>query len=168
MKRKISFIVLVISLLFIVTGCDDENENNTIKNYSTDGLNHTSCVRDAYTTDDNTDVDIKIDIYSDDNGYIKLFESVEKITSSDDKVLTEYEESYNKIYSAYKDIKYYDNKVERKDNTVISTTTINYGKVDMKKVLEIEGEEDNVKVVDGKIKLSDWKSFAKKYGTTCK
>ena len=33
--------------------------------------------------------------------------------------------------------------------------------------MEIEGEEDNVKVTNGKIKLTDWKTFAKKFGATC-
>ena len=33
--------------------------------------------------------------------------------------------------------------------------------------MKIEGTEDNVKVVDGKIKLDDWKEFARKYGTEC-
>lgn len=167
--KKIASIVILFALVIFITGCDNnESTSKSLNNYSTEGLKHTSCIRDAYTTDDKTTVDIDIDIYSDDDGYIQLFESVEKITSSDDKVLSDYEESYKKIYSAYKDVEYYDNKVEKKDNTVTSTTTINYGKVDMKKVLDIEGEEDNVKVVDGKIKLSDWKNFAKKYGTTCK
>ena len=37
----------------------------------------------------------------------------------------------------------------------------------MDKLMKIEGSEDNVKVTDGKIKLNDWKSFAKKYWTEC-
>ena len=37
----------------------------------------------------------------------------------------------------------------------------------MKKIRKLEGEEDNVKLTDGKIKIDDWKKFAKKYGTTC-
>lgn len=37
----------------------------------------------------------------------------------------------------------------------------------MDQLLDIEGKEDNVEVTDGKIKLKDWKSFAKKYGTVC-
>ncbi len=167
MKKKSSLIILGISLLFIITGCDSSKDNSSVK-YSTVGLNHVECTRDAYVDDDTTDVDINIDIYYDNNDYIKVLKSVEKITSTDGKLLSQYEESYKKIYDAYKDIKYYDNEVERTETSVTSTTTINYGKVDMDKVLEIEGEEDNVKVVDGKIKLSDWKSFAKKYGTTCK
>ena len=50
--------------------------------------------------------------------------------------------------------------------SIISDTIINYAKIDIKKLLEIEGEEDNV-VKDGKVKLADWLSFAEKYGVTC-
>lgn len=169
-KLLIKNILILVILCFIITGCSNTTNNSTSMNELEDlsNLNHVSCKRDAYTTVEDTNVDIKIDLYYDDEEYLKVFKSVETITSTDDTTLTEYEDAYKKIYKQYEDIKYYDNSIKRNKNSVISKTTINYGKVDMDKVLEIEGEEDNVKVVDGKIKLSDWKKFAKKYGTTCK
>ena len=71
------------------------------------------------------------------------------------------------MYSAYDNLEYYDNTVTRDNDSVKSVTYINYGKVDMDKLMDIEGTEDNVEVTDGKIKIEDWKSFAKKYGTVC-
>lgn len=165
--KKIKTIFVFIGCILILSGCSDTKSTKKIS-YDTSGLNHTTCTRDAYTTDDNTNVDINYDLYYDDDDYLQILNSTEKITSSDKEVLDKYEEAYKKIYKVYDDVEYYDNLVIRKDDSVTSTTTINYGKIDMDKILEIEGTENNVKVVDGKIKISDWKNFAKKYGTICK
>ena len=59
-----------------------------------------------------------------------------------------------------------DNKITRSSNSVTNEITINYEKIDMGKLLDIEGEEDNV-IENGKVKLDTWLSFAKKYGVTC-
>ena len=39
-------------------------------------------------------------------------------------------------------------------------------KIDTDKLLEIEGEEDNI-IKDGKVKLDDWLDFAEQFGTKC-
>lgn len=161
-------IIIIFICILLLTGCSSSKETNDIdKKYDVTGLNHSTCTREAYTEDSETTVDIHYDLYSDDNGYLQILESKEEITSSNSDTLTQYEEAYKSIYKSYENIEYYDNEILRTDSKVTSTTVIHYGKVDMNKILEIEGEEDNVKVEDGKIKLSDWKSFAKKYGTTC-
>lgn len=43
---------------------------------------------------------------------------------------------------------------------------INYDKIDIDKLLEIEGEEDNI-IVGNKAKLSLWLELAGKVGTVC-
>lgn len=166
MKKKIS-LILVIGSLFVVTGCNDNKLDENSK-YDTTGLSHIVCTKDAYIeSDSSSKVDISYDLYYDSDDYLKVFESVEKITSDNSSLLDQYEQAYKKIYKAYNDIEYYDNKIERTSNTVTSKTSINYEKVDMEKIRKLEGEEDNVKLTDGKIKIDDWKKFAKKYGTTC-
>lgn len=165
--KKNKIIILFICIL-LLTGCSSSNETNDIDNlYDVTGFIHTTCTRDASVEDSDTTVDINIDLYSDEAGYLQILKSKEVITSSNSNTLTQYEEAYKSIYKAYENIDYYDNEVLRVDNKVTSTTVIHYGKVDMNKILEIEGEEDNVKVENGKIKLSDWKKFAKEYGTKC-
>lgn len=167
MKNKNKLLLLVLGLI-CVTGCDSNSDNidNKIK-YDVTGLNHTTCTRKAEVNDDSTTVRINFDLYSDDEGYLMILESKEEIKSSNSELLDQYETAYKNVYKVYDDIKYYDNTVTRTNDKVISATTINYGKVDMEKVRQIEGEEDNVKMENGKIKLSDWKNFAKEYGTTC-
>ena len=167
MKKRSKLLFIIISLL-LVTGCGTDADKNSVQDkYDVSSLNHSTCTRDAYTDDSNTTVEINYDLYSDDDGYLIILESKEEITSTNTDLLDQYEEAYTNIYKVYDGIDYYDNEVLRTSNKVTSTTTINYGKIDMDKIMKIEGEEDNVKVENGKIKLSDWKSFAKTYGTTC-
>ena len=58
-------------------------------------------------------------------------------------------------------------KVIRDDNSVTSNITINYDKIDIDQLLNIEGSKDNI-VEDGKAKVDKWMSLAKKFGTKCK
>ena len=43
---------------------------------------------------------------------------------------------------------------------------INYEKVDIDKIIEIEGDDAKM-FKDGKAKLKPWLTYAKKFGTTC-
>ena len=146
----------LISILFI-TGCKSETEKEASK------LSVINCTRNASA--DNAKVSLEYKVYYK-GDYVRILNSIEKITSSSSSVLDEYEEAYKKIFSAYDGLDYYENTITRKDNSVISETTINYGKIDTDQLLEIEGEEDNV-IEDGKVKVSTWISFAEKLGATC-
>ena len=59
-KQNSKVLILLIALVFILSGCD--SNNNTMKKndvtYDTEGLNHITCTRDAYTDDSSTDVEI--------------------------------------------------------------------------------------------------------------
>ena len=161
---KISRALFLFVGILLVVGCSNTNELE--KKYDTKGYQHISCKRDAEDSNEGTEVDIHYDIYYK-GEYLKILKSEEKITSSNQEVLDNYEKAYKSVYSAYDNLKYYDNKVTRDSNSVKSVTYIHYGKIDMDQLLDIEGQVDNVEVTDGKIKLKDWKSFAKKYGTVC-
>lgn len=157
-KSKVIYLtaIILLSLVFI-TGCKSEIEKEKGK------LSVINCTRNGSI--DGATASLKYKIYY--NGdYIKILSSVEKITSSDSDILDQYESAYKKIFSAYDGLDYYENNVTRKDNSVISETTINYGKIDTDKLLEIEGAEDNV-IEDGKVKVSTWISFAEKLGASC-
>lgn len=166
MKKKYRLVLSLILVVFIITGCTNKYGIDTSK-YNTDGLKVVKCNRDT-TTDDGSKVKIDYKVYYDKKDYLKVFESTEIVTSNDNSVLDTYEKAYKNVYKAYKDIDYYENAVVRDNNSVTSKTYINYDKVDLNKIMEIEGTDDNVKVINGKIKIDDWIKFAKKYGTSCK
>lgn len=171
-KNKIVSIIVICFLFLLIVGCDNKNKDDISvpkfdnSKYNTKGLEKTTCVRNT-DTESGTDIDIEIELYSDKDGYLQILKTKETVKSTDKETLKEYHNAYKKVFSVYENMEYYDNTVENTNSTVTSTTYINYGKIDIDKLIEIEGTENNVKITDGKVKLSDWKDFAKKYGTTC-
>ena len=174
MKNKIIISFIICFMLLIVTGCDkkdsrSEINSNSIDNslYQTTGFETYKCTRDA-EGQSNEKIKIKYELYYDKNTKnLEVLKSYEKIESSDSDILKQYSDAYKKIYKVYDGLKYYDNKITTTSNSVTSITYINYGKININKLMNIEGTKDNVKVTNGKVKVNDWKSFAKKYGTTC-
>lgn len=157
--QKISLIIILLLIPVLITGCGKSNTEVSLYN----GKGMLKCSREG-TLDGGTakfsyEVSYK-------NGYITKLHSIEKVSSDDNSILDTYENAYKSIFTSYKDLKYYDNTITRKNNTVTSETTINYAKIDIDKLLEIEGSEDNV-IEDGKVKVVTWKKFAEKFGTTC-
>lgn len=159
--KKISILIFI--CFIFLTGCSNSELDS---DYNTEGLSHITCKRDAVSEEENTKVNISYDIYYK-GEYLEILKSKEEIISSSEEILNSYEDAYKKVFSVYDNLKYYSNEIKRDSESVISTTYINYSKIDIDKLMEIEGTSDNVKVVDGKIKVSDWKEFAKKYGTVC-
>ncbi len=154
MFLKSSILLVIIILL---SGCSSEASSFTT------GEGVKKCSREATVTNGSSSMNYELYYKGE---YIVVLHSVEKIISDDSNVLDTYEEAYNNIFKYYEGLKYYDNKIIRDENSVTSDTTINYEKIDIGKLLDIEGEEDNV-IEDGKVKLETWLSFAKKLGVTC-
>ena len=155
--KKLSFVFIIIMSLFIITGCESKEEVDV------SNMTHQLCERAGSI--DNGEVELKYDIYFT-GDKLNMIKSFEKVISDDSSILDTYEESYKKIHSAYVGLSYYDTDVVRDDNSVTSTMNINYDKVDIDKLIEIEGEEDNI-FEDGEAKVKKWKALAKKFGTKC-
>ncbi len=98
--------------------------------------------------------------------YLQILHSKEQVLTTNQDILTEYQNAYINIYKNYENLKYYETSIVREEGSVTNDTIINYSKLDTNKLLEIEGEEDNI-IKDGKVKLDDWLKFAEKLGTTC-
>ena len=183
-KKKLSKILFILLAIILLTGCNDTEKKNqsvpakedtivessagtekiTIPEEETAGLKKITCTREA-EGENNSDVKLNYELYVD-GDYIQILHSMEEIITDDQDTLDEYENAYKGIYEHYKDLDYYDTSVIRTDDSVTNDTVINYGKIDTNKLLEIEGEEDNV-IKDGKVKLDDWLEFAEQFGTKC-
>lgn len=164
---KKSSLILILVFLILVTGCFHKKPSTDIIKSNDDLNNKTgsiTCSRKA-NVDEGITPTFKYNISYKDNNILVLH-SIEKITSNDTNYLDQYEEAYKNINKHYKNLKYYDSKVLRTNDSVTRDTTINYEKINTDKLLSIEGEEDNI-IVNGKAKLNKWLSFAKKFGTIC-
>ena len=174
--RKISFIFLLMICVLLV-GCNKKNvdvvntsnskskySDNPSSNINVNGSGELKCTRDATVVDDLKGTFV-IDItYKD--GNITNLHTFEKVEGDKPDSLTKFEDAYNKIADKYKDIEYYDTTVTRKDNYVIFDVNVNYEKVDINKIIEIEGDDAKM-FKDGKAKLKPWLAYAKRFGTTC-
>lgn len=180
MMRKSKCLLLIIILLLLVIGCKkdepeiinmsgtDEKFNDVAEyNINIKGSGRLQCVRDVNITGLEDDFRYYV-TYK--NGVITMLHSKEKVTGTNQELLDEYEEAYKSIKDQYKGLRYYDITVTRDENSVIYDTVINYEKIDMKKLKEIEPDiEGQVDIYKGnKLMLKTWWEFSKEMGMTCK
>lgn len=175
MYKKIGLVIVFVVCLLGLCGCDKDNKEFEISNESNkvsiveedfdmSGAGELYCTTEAYAGDD-VSVDLNYRLTYKRGNILKL-RSIAKITSDNQDSLDQYETAYQKIAANYEELKYYDVSLIRDSNTVVYDTTINYSEIDIKKLLDIEGEEDNI-IEDGKAKLSLWLDLAERVGTTC-
>lgn len=172
MKKVISLLIVLVSCFFI-TGCGNEevtektpvvNKNSILNSIDKAGSGKLKCSREAFANE-GIDVELTNEIEYE-NGYIMILHSIDKVISDNKESLDQYEKAYRSIAKNYEGLKYYDITITRDSNSVTNDVVINYGKIDTKKLLDIEGEEDNV-IVDGKVALETWVGFAEQFGTVC-
>ena len=179
MMRK-SRLLIIVDLLLLVTGCKnnepeiinmsgtDEKFNDVAEyNINIKGSGRLQCVRDVNISGLEDDFRYSVTYKK---GVITMLHSQEKVTGTNQSLLDEYEEAYKNIKEQYKGLRYYDITVTRDGNSVIYDTVINYEKLDMDKLREIEpdieGQDDIYK--NNKLMLKTWWEFSKDMGMTCK
>ena len=180
MKKIVkSSLILLVLCLFLV-GCqkkdkdvDVVNVSNTKgkvaekgnQNVNVKGSGTLKCKREGNAID-NLETDLSYTVTYQDGVMISIH-SIEKVSGDSESALKQYYDAYNKIKENYKDIKYYDMTVTKDKNSVTNDTTINYDKVDVSKIIKIEGREGNIFDEDNKPILKKWITMGKKVGLTC-
>ena len=164
--KKISIFIILLSM-FIITGCEQEKTTKKVisngKEINTSKMEHKHCTRKGQINDG--EVSLNYDIYYT-GDVLNIVKSEEKVISSSNDILNTYEDAYKNIHNKYKELEYYDTNVIRDEESVTSTILINYDKIDVDKLTEIEGKTSNV--FEGKTaKVSKWLELAKKFGTKC-
>ena len=152
--KKGLFISLLAILIVVVTGCGAKESSKTLtctmQGTVIEGTTINSTYKVTYTGD-----------------YVDLVESTETVKSDNETVLNTYKSTVEAMYSPYKDVKYYDYNIEVKDNTLTSTTKINYAKIDTKKMIEINSANSTM-IKDGKVAVDTIKAVYEQMGATCK
>ncbi len=124
----------------------------------------TECVRTG-TIQEGVEVSFNYKVSSK-NDYVLKVETVEKVISDDKDYLNAFKENVEKMYAPYKDIEEYKYEVTVDGNTLISKTDINYEKIDMDKLIEVDSANSQI-IKNGKIKLSDVTNLYNSVGATC-
>ena len=163
-------IIVLIMIRILITVRNNIQKNNKKTKIISDGtiidtseMQHKHCSRKGNVQGGSAN--LNYEIFSTDDK-ISLLKSEEQVVSNDKNVLKTYEDAYRKIHKNYEGLQYYDAEVVVNDTSVTSIITINYDKINMKALLAIEGEEDNI-IENGTAKLSKWIELAKKFGTKC-
>lgn len=91
----------------------------------------------------------------------------EVIESNDDKMLSEYKETLDMIYSIYNDLKHYDVEVLIKDKKLITNAVINYKNIDKDEFIDIDPSNENLYKGD-KVPLDKLKNKYKSNGAKCR
>ena len=98
--------------------------------------------------------------------YVSKIESNEKITTEDESTLELYKTQLENSTASFKDIEHYDHEVKIDGNTLTSTITIDYEKIDTDKLIEIDSSMKQL-IKDGKISVENIESLYSKLGVTC-
>ncbi len=160
--KKNKILTLIIIVLIGICGCNAKESTKEIRKEN--GMIHEHCMR-AGNAGSGTEVELSYEIYYT-SDILNKIESKEEVKTQNKETLDLYENAYKKIQKNYEGLKYYDAKVERTEQSVTSYITINYDKIDIDKLIEIEGEDGNI--FEEKIpKVAKWKELAKKVGTKC-
>ena len=168
--KKILLGITIFALLFVTTACDSKTTTTPTTNNtktpatSLTGQVHEHCTREA-SMQGNAQADLNYEIYYTGEVLNKV-ESTEKVTSTDKEILDQYEAAYKSIAVHYDDLKYYDFNIVRNENSVTNYITVDYDHVDIKQLIDIEGDTDNV--FENEIpKVAKWKELTKKIGMVC-
>ena len=140
-------------MIFLIIGCQSEETSKTMV-----------CSRTI--NQDAISMDLKYTVtYK--GKYVEKVESIEKITTDDTTVLDTYKQAVETTYQPYSKIDNYSYDVKVGGNTLISTVTADYTKIDYKKMLEVDTANQQIFTDDGKVKLETIESFYTKLGTNC-
>ena len=174
--KKISFVLIVLGCSLFLYGCDKEVDKGNVtgvthveqtivdEEFNERGSGTLKCSAEADAAE-GIDVDLNYTVkYK--NGNILELVSVQKVTSNNSESLDLYADAFFGIAKNYSGLKYYDTNIVRDSNTVTYTIEIDYDNIDLDKLLDIEGAEDNI-VKNGKAKLSLWLDLAGQVGTVC-
>jgi len=114
------------------------------------------------------------DIYNFESKYIVKYkkdrvlylESKETLTADDEKMLEEYKQVLELLYSNYNSLEYYSNKITLKDNKLTTITKANYDKINIDELVKIDEESNNL-IRNNQVSLYKLKETYKEEGAKC-
>lgn len=153
MKKLKYLFMLLIGVVIIATGCEKSSTAKTVV-----------CSRSI--NQGTVSLELKYTITYEEK-YVQQINSVEKITSEDSSVIESYKDLLETTYASYKEIDHYKNNITISGNTLTSTTDIDYTKIDVAKLIEIDSANSQLFNDDNKVELSTLKELYESMGTTC-
>ncbi len=145
-------IVLGIALLVFITGCGAEPEQKMV------------CTRTGNMN--GIKMDFRYEVYYQGQDVNKV-ETKEIIESDSQETLNTYKTTIENLYSNFDNIDNYKYNVVVEGNTLTSTTDINYAKIDMDQLLEVDSSIQQLLNDNNKVDLEKVTSVYEQAGATC-
>lgn len=145
--------ILLCTGVILITGCTSKDEEKVM-----------NCSRSINQSSIKMDLNYKVSYKGD---YVTKVNSKEEITADDASTLEAYKTQLESVTESFKDIEYYDHKVEIKDNVLTSTIDIDYTKIDTDALIEIDSSMSQL-IKNGKVAVSDIEAVYNNLGITCK
>lgn len=101
------------------------------------------------------------------NRIVQKVKTVEKITLSTKEEVEAYKKTLEEIYKPYNELEYYENNISIKDTTLNSVTIINYEKIDVKTLVEMNSNFKTIINKNNKIPVTKLKKLYEKNGAKC-
>lgn len=149
---KAKKILPIFILVLLLTGCNPKTGKMT-------------CTMSSYPTDGITLRSTYIAKYK--NNVVTNLKTVEEITAENKDNLAIYKDKIKELYKGYKGINYYKNSLKQKGHTLTSITTIEYDKVNTKKLIEVNSGNASI-IKNRKVNIDDLKRMYKRNGCNCK
>ena len=118
------------------------------------------------STQNNVKMDLSYTVNYKGNNVINV-KSVEKIESDDSEVLHDYKVMVEEMYAPYSNISNYTYEIDVNGNTLTSTTNINYKKINLNDMIEIDPNIQQL-IKDNNINIDLMKLSYENLGLTCK
>lgn len=145
--------IIICCLMIILTGCVQEpitkKTECTIDN-EVDGIKVDGTYELTYT-----------------EGYIDTVKFIEKYTVSDEYLIESVENTFDNLYKNLGELKYYDYERITEGLTVTSTVNIDYNRINIDKLIELNKDLKNI-IKDDKIEATVLINSYKSNGATCK
>lgn len=145
-------IILGVALLILVTGCASGEEKKIV------------CTRTANMN--GLEMDFRYEVYYQGENVNKV-KTTEKVTSDSETTLETLESQTKALYSNFDNIENYNYKVTINGNTLTSTTDIDYTKIDIDELLEIDSSVQQLLNDDKKIDLDKITQIYESAGAIC-
>ncbi len=158
MKKNGFILILLLLSILSLTGC-----GQTQKTFE-GPVKTMLCESSATQGDVKIKIHYEVTYQGEDVTYVK---TKQVLTSTNTAVLEGYEKAIRDMYKKFDGIDDYNYEVKKEDQTLTSTVSIDYKKVDTDKLLKADDSGYQL-IKNGKIKLEDIKEVYESVGATCK
>lgn len=148
--KKVALFLVICTCTLLISGCGKEKTMTCTRTVNQNNIEMSLNYTAKYKGD-----------------YVTSLELVDTFKSDDVEYLNTLKSTIEEQYKTYNDIEYYDIDVKIDGNTLTSTTSIDYEKIDTDELIKVDSANKQL-IKDGKVSIDDVESvYTNSLGMTC-